>query len=179
MSALCWSTAKVQQLTTTTEETPDEDESDEEDHNRESVLFAVSGDDQDGVRRRPSPGRQRRIIARCETQTDGGGAHTYAVGKVWYRRWEEYVGAARGFVAGNAPAPGPVDMDSTNDDANTFVSENVWKLLVAWYGVAATHHLDRKHLYFKDEKVSVEMKRFGWSWYKVYTIERGSSQDKE
>jgi len=161
MRAFCWSTAKVQQqLTTTTEETPDEEESDEE-----SVLFTVTGDDQDGVRRRPSPGRQRRIIARRETQTEGGGAHTYAVGKVWYRRWEEYVGAARGFVVGSTPAPGPVDMDTTNDDANTFVSENVWKLLVAWYGVAATHHLDRKHLYFKDEKVSVETKRLRRSWY--------------
>jgi len=116
-----------------------------------------SEDDQEaagGGRRRPTADRQRRLVARCERRTDGGGAHTYAVGKVWYRRWEEHVGKARGFVAGSAPAPGPVDMDTQNDDANTFVSENVWKLLVAWYGVAATHHLDRKHLFFKDEKVA-------------------------
>jgi len=76
-----------------------------------------------------------------------------AVAKVWYRRWEEHVGAVRGFAAGSAPDPGPVDMDIHNEDANMFVSENVWKLLVAWYGVSATHHLDRKHLFFKDEKV--------------------------
>jgi len=151
ISVLCCWTAKVQQLTTTTEETPVEEYSDEED--------ALSGDDEDGSRRRPGPGRQRRLVARAETQTNGGGAHTYAVAKVWYRRWEEHVGAARGFVAGNAPAPGPVDMDTQNDDANTFVNENVWKLLVAWYGVATTHHLDRKHLYFKDEKVIVVIKK--------------------
>ena len=80
--------------------------------------------------------------------------HTFAYVKVWYRRWEEHVGAARGFTAGSAPVPGPVDMDTANDDANTFVGEPVWKLFVAWYGVAATHQLDRRHLYFKDEKVA-------------------------
>jgi len=51
-------------------------------------------------------------------------------------------------------------MDTHNEDANTFVSENIWKLFVAWYGVAATHHLDRKHLYFKDEKVIDDIKVF-------------------
>jgi len=119
-----------------------------------------SEESQDGGQRLPTVSRQRRLVARSETWTDGGGTHTYAVAKVWYRRWEEHVGAARGFVAGNAPAPGPVDMDSQNDDANMFVNENVWKLIVAWYGVASTHHLDRKHLYFKDEKVITEIKLF-------------------
>ena len=134
-------TAKVQQLT------PLEDDSDDDDDDDEDT------DDQDVTRRRPTPSCQRRAVSRAQTQTDGGGTHTYAVARVWYRRWEEYVGAARGFVAGSAAAPGPVDMDTQNDDANAFVNESVWKLLVAWYGVAATHHLDRKHLYFKDEKV--------------------------
>ena len=135
-----------QQLTTTTEEIPVDEDSDEEDEQSE--------EEQDGGRRRPTPSRQRRLVSRNAVLTNGGGAHTYAVAKVWYRRWEEHVGATRGFVAGSAPAPGPVDMDTQNEDANTFVNENVWKLFVAWYGVAVTHHLDRKHLYFKDEKVN-------------------------
>jgi len=131
---------------TTTEESPTDD-SDEDD--------TQSGDDEEARRRRPNAARQRRLVARCETRTDGGGgSHTYAVAKVWYRRWEEHAGAVRGFEPGSAPAPGPVDMDTQNDDANTFVSENVWKLLVSWYGVTSTHHLDRRHLYFKDEKVT-------------------------
>ena len=75
--------------------------------------------------------------------------------KVWYRRWEEHVGATRGFAAGSAPAPGPLDMDVANDDGNAYVGEAIWKLLAAWYGVAPTHQLDRQHLYFKDEKVEM------------------------
>jgi len=143
-------TARLLQLTTTTEETPSDGDDDD----------STQSDDEEelpGGRRRPTPARQRRLVAGCEMQTDGAGTHTYAVAKVWYRQWEEHVGVARGFAAGSAPAPGAVDMDTTNDDANTFVNENVWKLLVAWYGVAATHHLDRKHLYFKDEKVTAKL----------------------
>jgi len=143
--------AKLQQLTTT-EEIPSCDDSEDDDDDTQSA------DDQNdsGTCRRPTPSRQRRLVARCESLTDGGGgSHTYAVAKVWYRRWEEHVGATRGFVAGSSPVPGPVDMDTQNDDGNSFVNENVWKLLAGWYGVAATHHLDRKHLYFKDEKVRV------------------------
>ena len=54
-------------------------------------------------------------------------------------------------------------MDTQNDDANSFVNENVWKMLVTWYGVAPTHHLDRKHLYFKDEKVTLLLAGHNWT----------------
>jgi len=151
MRVLFGCTAKVQPLTATAEETSREEDGGDDDDDDEDTFTCTDG--HDDTRRRPTPTRQRRLISRAQTQTEGGGSHTYAVARVWYRRWEEYVGAARGFIAGSAPAPGPLDMDTQNDEANTFVSESVWKLLVAWYGVASTHHLDRKHLYFKDEKV--------------------------
>ena len=44
-------------------------------------------------------------------------------------------------------------MDTHNDQNNDFINEDVWKLYVRWYGVSSNHQLDRKHLYFKDEKM--------------------------
>ncbi|CAD5124238.1 DgyrCDS12532 [Dimorphilus gyrociliatus] len=44
-------------------------------------------------------------------------------------------------------------MDIHNESNNEFISEEAWKMFVKWYGVNKLHHLDRKHLYFKDEKV--------------------------
>jgi hypothetical protein len=97
----------------------------------------------------PSPAHQRQIIKNITA----GSPTTYAVAKVWYRRWEEHVGLPKGFVAGRTEAPGPVEMDTNNDDCNTYVHEEIWKQLVAWYGVSGSHHLDRKHLYYTDQKV--------------------------
>lgn len=44
-------------------------------------------------------------------------------------------------------------MDIHNEANNEFISEEAWKKFVKWYGINQIHHLDRKHLYFKDEKV--------------------------
>ena len=97
----------------------------------------------------PPPARQRRIV----DDVDSESTCTYAVAKVWHRRWEEYVGIPKGFVAGGTDPPGAVEMDVNTEANNAYVHEEIWKRLVRWYGIAPTHQLDRKHLYFKDEKV--------------------------
>ena len=96
----------------------------------------------------PEPGRQRDIIARLDSE----GTCTYAISKVWYRKWEEHVGQLKGFAAGASEAPGPLEMDTHNDGNNEYVSEEEWKRLLRWYGITPTHQLDRRHVYFKDEK---------------------------
>ena len=96
----------------------------------------------------PEPERQREIISHLDTE----GTCTYAVSKTWYRKWEEYVGHLKGFIPGLSDPPGPIEMDTHNDANNDYVSEEEWKRLLKWYGIAPMHQLDRKHVYFKDEK---------------------------
>ena len=74
----------------------------------------------------PEPARQRDIIAQLDTE----GTCTYAISKVWYRKWEEHVGHLKGFVAGASEAPGPLEMDTHNDANNEYVSEEEWKRLL-------------------------------------------------
>lgn len=108
----------------------------------------------------PDPATQRDIIARIDTEC----TCTYAVHKQWYRKWEDYVTSAHStsVVATNADgtsprseveAPGAVEMDITNDSNNEYINEDAWKCFARWFGIAASHQLDRKHLYFKDEKM--------------------------
>lgn len=122
--------------------------------------------------RRPSPASQRRIIKSLSSTTPVTVVResndtrppstdwTYTVSRVWYRRWEDYVGRApRGGASPSSvrrvdcPSPGPVEMDSEDDDRNLFVSEDVWKRLVSWYGVSANHQLNRRNSVESDEKV--------------------------
>ena len=78
---------------------------------------------------------------------------TYAVSKLWMSRWEEYVGKTpKGAEPGQSDPPGSVDMDTHNDANNDYLNEEKWKLLIRWYSISPNHQLDRKHLYFKDEK---------------------------
>ena len=63
------------------------------------------------------------------------------------------MGQLKGFTPGLSDPPGPIEMDTHNDANNDYVSEEEWKRLLKWYGIASTHQLDRKHVYFKDEKV--------------------------
>jgi hypothetical protein len=44
-------------------------------------------------------------------------------------------------------------MDSEDDDRNLYVSAEVWKRLVTWYGVSANHQLSRRSSAGNDEKV--------------------------
>ena len=96
----------------------------------------------------PSQSQQSQIISDIDSEC----TCTYAVSRVWYRKWEEYVGIQRS-EEGDPPLPGPIDMDSHNDTNNEYIHEEAWKLLLKWYGITPTHQLDRKHLYFKDEKM--------------------------
>ena len=102
----------------------------------------------------PDPSKQKSIVLNVNTES----SHTYAVAKVWHRKWEEYVGIAKGCVSGQSEVSGQVEMDLHNDAHNDYVHEEVWKRFVRWYGVSPsesatpTHQLDRKHIYFKDEK---------------------------
>jgi len=50
--------------------------------------------------------------------------------------------------------PGPIEMDTHNDANNEYISEQVWKRFVKWYGVSPNHQLDRKHLYFRTRRCS-------------------------
>lgn len=102
--------------------------------------------DMEGI---PDPARQGDIISTIDAEC----TCTYAVSKIWYHKWEEYAGVAKNTVAGHSDSPGPLEMDTHNDSNNDYLNEEVWKLFVKWYGIAAHHQLDRKHLYFKDEKV--------------------------
>lgn len=97
----------------------------------------------------PDAEGQRKIIMEIDTEC----TCTYAVSKMWYRKWEEYVGASKGSISGEAELPGPIEMDTHNDANNEYLHEDVWKYFVRWFGVAPSHQLDRKHLYFKDEKM--------------------------
>ena len=92
----------------------------------------------------PNPERQLEIISNIDSEC----TCTYAVSRAWYKYWEEYV-APTGV---KTDSPSPVEMDAHNDANNDYIHEDIWKLFVRWYGVSATHHLDRRHLYFKDEK---------------------------
>lgn len=103
----------------------------------------------DGEGPPPSPEQQRQIISAIDSEC----TCTYAVAKSWYRKWEEYVGGAKGSQPGVTEAPGPLEMDTNNDANNEYVNEEIWKLMLRWYGISPTHQLDRKHLYFKDEKM--------------------------
>ena len=53
---------------------------------------------------------------------------------------------------GSTEPPNNVEMDTHNDQNNEYVHEDIWKNLIKWYGISAGHHMDRRHLYFKDEK---------------------------
>lgn len=93
----------------------------------------------------PEPAKQQRIISAIDADC----TCTYAVSKMWHNKWEEFVGGG----PGEAEHPGPVEMDSHNDGNNDYVNEEIWKRLVRWYGISPSHQLDRKHMYFKDEKM--------------------------
>ena len=96
----------------------------------------------------PDPERQREVISNIDSEC----TCTYAVSKAWYKHWEEYTSPSESPRHKTEP-PGPIDMDTHNDANNDYVHEDSWKLLVRWYGVSANHQLDRRHLYFKDEKM--------------------------
>jgi len=120
----------------------------------------------------PSPTAQRRIIAALQStssttikrDTDNfrpPTQWTYAVAHVWYQRWEDHVRRYRSADGASSSGrkmvttwPGPVDMDVDDDDRNIYVNEEVWKRLIAWFGVSPSHQLDRRHSAIKDEKVN-------------------------
>ena len=97
----------------------------------------------------PEPSRMREIIANIDSEC----TCTYAVSRLWYKKWEEYAGIPKGSVPGKTESPGPIEMDTHNDTNNEYIHEDIWKLFVRWFSVAPSHQLDRRHLYFKDEKM--------------------------
>ena len=122
-----------------------EEETHEERNSDASTLTSSSLEPEEDF---PDPSKQKSIVLNVNTES----SHTYAVAKVWHRKWEEYVGIAKGCVSGQSEVPGQVEMDLHNDAHNDYVHEEIWKRFVRWYGVSPTHQLDRKHIYFKDEK---------------------------
>ena len=72
---------------------------------------------------------------------------------MWFKKWEDYVGITKGCSPGETETPGPVEMDTNNDANNEYVNEEIWRHFLKWFGLSINHHLDRKHLYFKDEKM--------------------------
>lgn len=102
------------------------------------------------VEETPEPARQRELIQRFE----GDSTCSYAVAKSWYNQWQDYVGIHH--RSNNhmhvTEAPGLLEMDLHNDQNNEYIPEESWKHLLRWYGISPLHQLDRKHLYFKDEK---------------------------
>ncbi len=90
----------------------------------------------------PEPERQQQII----TNIDSECTCTYAVIRTWYKKWEDY-------CEGKGEKCSAIEMDVHNDVNNEYIHEDAWKYFVKWYGISVNHQLDRKHLYFKDEKM--------------------------
>lgn len=133
----------VQLPKTKEEEESEDDGGSEEKDEHVTMATALFNPEEDF----PSAEQQRRSVETAEKKTD----HSYPVAEVWYRRWQQYVGIARGSIPGQTQPPGPLEKDLNNAANNTWVDEEVWTRLVRWYGVAATHPLDRKCRSFRDE----------------------------
>lgn len=95
-----------------------------------------------GSSARPAVSEQRCIAASLQTNS----THLYAVSRSWWKRWKNHVTEGPQAVP---VAPGPVEMDARHaggPDTNEYLAEDLWRHLVNWYGLAAGHQLDRKHV---------------------------------
>jgi hypothetical protein len=105
---------------------------------------------------RPSARQQRERITALQEEEES--THVYCLSKAWYAAWQAFVGpenkappSPSSSKAAKAFHPGPVFMDLTEDEKNTYVDEKIWKCWVEWYGIAESHQLDRRN-WASDEK---------------------------
>lgn len=145
--ATTWLFFLVQLPETKEEEEQEEDAATEEQDEHTTMAVALFNSEEEEF---PSADEQRRSVetaAEQKKKTD----YSFPVAEVWYRRWQEYVGVTKGSVPGQTQPPGPIEKDLNNSANNAWVDEEVWTRFVRWYGVAASHPLDRKCRTFRDE----------------------------
>ena len=56
---------------------------------------------------------------------------------------------------GLAPNPGPLTMDTQEEDRNTYIDEKIWRKWLKWFGLAESHELDRRNWASDDKQFEV------------------------